>query len=238
TVSLDEATTEDDVRMLARVLGGDAAVSALDHRDAEPYAAPAARTSPYLLHTVFNRYHSENEMLRYVRSLESRDFSLVHGMIPLGSCTMKLNATAEMYPITWPEFGKLHPFAPAEQSEGYREMFAELEAALREITGFAAISLQPNAGSQGEYAGLLTIRGYHASRGDAQRTVCLIPQSAHGTNPASAVMAGLRVVVVKTNADGHMDLEDLRAKAAQHASELAALMVTYPSTHGVFEEEI
>ena len=238
TVSLDEATTDDDVRVLAKVLGGDAAANALDDRDAEPYGAPVARTSPYLLHPVFNRYHSETEMLRYVRSLESRDFSLVHGMIPLGSCTMKLNATAEMYPITWPEFGKLHPFAPAEQSEGYREMFAELEAALREITGFAAISLQPNAGSQGEYAGLLTIRGYHAARGDARRTVCLIPQSAHGTNPASAVMAGLRVVVVKTNEDGHMDLADLRAKAAQHASELAALMVTYPSTHGVFEEEI
>jgi glycine dehydrogenase len=238
TVSLDEATTDDDVRRLARILGGDAAAAALDDRDAEPYGAPVARTSPYLLHPVFNRYHSETEMLRYLRSLESRDFSLVHGMIPLGSCTMKLNATAEMYPITWPEFGSLHPFAPAEQSEGYREMFGELEAALREITGFAAISLQPNAGSQGEYAGLLTIRAYHASRGDTQRTVCLIPQSAHGTNPASAVMAGLKVVVVKTNADGHMDLADLRAKATQHAKELAALMVTYPSTHGVFEEEI
>jgi glycine dehydrogenase len=238
TVSLDEATTDDDVRQLARILGGDAAAAALDDHEAEPYAAPVARTSPYLLHPVFNRYHSETEMLRYLRSLESRDFSLVHGMIPLGSCTMKLNATAEMYPITWPEFGALHPFAPAEQSEGYREMFGELEAALREITGFAAISLQPNAGSQGEYAGLLTIRAYHASRGDTQRTVCLIPQSAHGTNPASAVMAGLRVVVVKTNADGHMDLADLRAKATQHAKELAALMVTYPSTHGVFEEEI
>jgi glycine dehydrogenase len=177
-------------------------------------------------------------MLRYLRHLESRDFSLVHGMIPLGSCTMKLNATAEMYPITWTEFGRLHPFAPADQTEGYREMFAGLEAALREITGFAAISLQPNAGSQGEFAGLLTIRAYHASRGEERRNVCLIPQSAHGTNPASAVMAGLRVVVVKTDADGHMDLDDLRAKAAQHANELAALMVTYPSTHGVFEAEI
>jgi glycine dehydrogenase len=197
-----------------------------------------ARTSPYLLHPVFNRYHSETEMLRYVRALESRDFSLVHGMIPLGSCTMKLNATAEMFPITWPEFGALHPFAPADQADGYREMFTELERALQEITGFAAVSLQPNAGSQGEYAGLLTIRAYHNARGDTQRTVCLIPQSAHGTNPASAVMAGLRVVVVKTDAEGHMDLGDLRAKAAQHANELAALMVTYPSTHGVFEAEI
>jgi glycine dehydrogenase len=238
TVSLDEATTDDDVRHLARLLGGAQAERALDDRDAEPYPAIAARTSPYLLHPVFNRYHSETEMLRHVRALESRDFSLVHGMIPLGSCTMKLNATAEMYPVTWPEFGALHPFAPAEQSGGYRAMFAELEVALREITGFAAISLQPNAGSQGEYAGLLAIRGYHHARGDAQRTVCLIPQSAHGTNPASAVMAGLKVVVVKTDAEGHMDLGDLRAKAAQHAGELAALMVTYPSTHGVFEEEI
>ncbi|HSJ63385.1 MAG TPA: aminomethyl-transferring glycine dehydrogenase [Gemmatimonadaceae bacterium] len=238
TVALDEATTDADVQRLAKVLGGDAAVRALDDDDAQPYPTSAARTSPYLLHPVFNRYHSETEMLRYMRALESRDFSLVHGMIPLGSCTMKLNATAEMYPITWPEFGALHPFAPAEQSEGYREMFVELEGALREITGFAAISLQPNAGSQGEYAGLLAIRGYHDARGDTQRTVCLIPQSAHGTNPASAVMAGLRVVVVKTDAEGHMDLADLRAKAAQHANELAALMVTYPSTHGVFEEEI
>jgi glycine dehydrogenase len=210
----------------------------VDDREAEPYPATAARTSPYLLHPVFNRYHSETEMLRYMRSLESRDFSLVHGMIPLGSCTMKLNATAEMYPITWPEFGALHPFAPIEQAAGYRAMFDALEGALREITGFAAISLQPNAGSQGEYAGLLAIRGYHDARGDTQRTVCLIPQSAHGTNPASAVMAGLTVVVVKTDAEGHMDLGDLRAKASQHANELAALMVTYPSTHGVFEEEI
>ena len=238
TVSLDEATTDEDVRRLAKVLGGDSAVQALDDGDAEPYGAAVARTSPYLLHPVFNSYHSETEMLRYVRHLESRDFSLVHGMIPLGSCTMKLNATAEMYPITWAEFGRLHPFAPAEQTEGYREMFAELEGALREITGFAAISLQPNAGSQGEYAGLLTIRAYHASRGENRRNVCLIPQSAHGTNPASAVMAGLKVVVVKTDADGHMDLDDLRAKAAKHSNELAALMVTYPSTHGVFEAEI
>jgi glycine dehydrogenase len=236
TVSLDEATTDDDVQRLATILCGDSAV--VDERDAEPYPASVARTSPYLLHPVFNRYHSETEMLRYMRALESRDFSLVHGMIPLGSCTMKLNATAEMYPITWAEFGRLHPFAPAEQTVGYREMFGELEHALREITGFAAISLQPNAGSQGEYAGLLAIRGYHDARGDTQRTICLIPQSAHGTNPASAVMAGLTVVVVKTDAEGHMDLDDLRAKAAKHSGELAALMVTYPSTHGVFEEEI
>ncbi len=238
TVSLDEVSTEADVRLLASVLAGEKGEVALGEVDTPPYGSPAARTSPYLLHPVFNRYHSETEMLRYMRALESRDFSLVHGMITLGSCTMKLNATAEMYPVTWPEFGKLHPFAPAEQTAGYRRMFDELERALREITGFAAISLQPNAGSQGEYSGLLAIRGFHASRGEAERTVCLIPQSAHGTNPASAVMAGLRVVVVKTDADGHMDLEDLRAKAAKHARELSALMVTYPSTHGVFEEEI
>jgi glycine dehydrogenase len=234
TISLDETTTEEDAALLARIVCG----GTLDSREAEPYPAPFARTSPYLLHPVFNRYHSETEMLRYMRTLESRDLSLTYSMIPLGSCTMKLNATAEMYPVTWSELGALHPFAPAEQTEGYRAMFAELENALSEITGFPAISLQPNAGSQGEYSGLLAIRAYHHARGDAGRDVCLIPQSAHGTNPASAVMAGLRVVVVRTGPDGHMDLEDLRAKAKQHASTLAALMVTYPSTHGVFEQEI
>jgi glycine dehydrogenase len=177
-------------------------------------------------------------MVRYIKRLESRDLSLVHSMIPLGSCTMKLNATAEMLPVTWREVGKLHPFAPREQADGYAQLFQELEAWLAEITGFAAISLQPNAGSQGEYAGLLVIRAYHAARGQSQRDVCLIPQSAHGTNPASAVMAGMRVVVVKTDASGNIDVADLRAKAAEHADRLGALMVTYPSTHGVFEESI
>ena len=177
-------------------------------------------------------------MLRYMRKLESRDLSLTHSMIPLGSCTMKLNATAEMFPVTWPEFGRPHPFAPIEQLKGYKELFANLERALAEITGFAGVSLQPNAGSQGEYAGLLVIRAYHASRKDSHRDLCLIPQSAHGTNPASAVMAGMRVVVVKTDANGNIDLEDLRAKAAEHSKDLGAIMVTYPSTHGVFEESI
>ncbi len=197
-----------------------------------------ARTSPYLTHPVFSRYHSETDMLRYIHALQSRDFSLVHGMIPLGSCTMKLNATSEMIPVTWPEFGRLHPFAPVEQAAGYAQMFAELERDLSEVTGFAAVSLQPNAGSQGEYTGLLVIRRYHEARGEAHRNVCLIPQSAHGTNPASAVMAGMRVVVIKTDAVGNVDVDDLQAKAVQYSSELAALMVTYPSTHGVFETRI
>jgi glycine dehydrogenase len=197
-----------------------------------------ARTSAYLTHPVFNTHHSETEMLRYIRMLESRDLSLTYSMIPLGSCTMKLNATAEMFPISWPEFSKLHPFVPADQTRGYHELFDELEGELAEITGFAAVSLQPNAGSQGEYAGLLVIRKYHQSRGEGHRNVCLIPQSAHGTNPASAVMAGMKVVVVKTDDDGNIDVDDLRAKAGENAERLAALMVTYPSTHGVFEEGI
>ena len=177
-------------------------------------------------------------MLRYMRKLEGRDLSLCHSMIPLGSCTMKLNATAEMFPVTWSSFGQVHPFAPAEQTRGYEMLFATLEADLAEITGFHAVSLQPNAGSQGEFAGLLTIRTYHESRGDSHRDVCLIPQSAHGTNPASAAMAGMRVVVIKSTADGDIDIDDLRAKAAQHSAKLSALMVTYPSTHGVFEAGI
>ncbi len=196
------------------------------------------RESEFLTHPVFNTHDTETEMLRYLRKLESRDLSLCHSMIPLGSCTMKLNATAEMFPISWPEFAKLHPFAPVDQTTGYREMFQQLEDWLAEITGFAAVSLQPNAGSQGEYSGLLAIREYHASRGEARRNVCLIPTSAHGTNPASAVMAGLKVVPVATLKDGDVDLADLRAKADAHARDLAALMVTYPSTHGVFEPTI
>jgi glycine dehydrogenase len=204
----------------------------------EEMAGPLARTSEYLTHPVFHTHRSETAMLRYIRRLESRDLSLTQSMIPLGSCTMKLNATSEMFPVSWPEFNRIHPFAPLQQTKGYQEMFRQLEHDLAEITGFAAVSLQPNAGSQGEYAGLLCISAYHESRGQGHRDVCLIPQSAHGTNPASAVMAGMKVVVVGTDPDGNIDLADLRAKAEQHADDLAALMVTYPSTHGVFEEGI
>jgi glycine dehydrogenase len=200
--------------------------------------AALARTSKYLEHKTFHRYHAEHEMLRYITRLQGKDLSLTTSMIPLGSCTMKLNATTEMIPVTWPEFGRVHPFAPAEQWGGYRALFDQLESWLAEITGLPAVSLQPNSGAQGEYAGLLAIRGYHRARNDVHRTVCLIPQSAHGTNPASAVMAGMQVVVVATAADGTIDMNDLRAKAAQHAPNLAALMVTYPSTHGVFEDGI
>jgi glycine dehydrogenase len=198
----------------------------------------AIRNSQFLTHPIFNTHDTETEMLRYLKKLESRDLSLTTSMIPLGSCTMKLNATAEMFPISWPEISKLHPFAPADQTAGYMEICQQLEDWLTEITGFAAVSLQPNAGSQGEFAGLLAIREYHASRGEAHRNVCLIPTSAHGTNPASAVMAGFKVVSVACLKDGDIDLADLRAKADQHARDLAALMVTYPSTHGVFEPTI
>ena len=197
-----------------------------------------ARTSEFLTHPVFHRYHSETEMLRYLRRLADRDLALDRTMIPLGSCTMKLNATAEMIPITWPEFGALHPFAPLDQCQGYLELFDDLERMLCETTGYAAVSLQPNAGSQGEFAGLLAIRKYHESRGGGERDVCLIPASAHGTNAASAAMAGLRVVVVATDDDGNIDFDDLKAKADEHADRLCALMVTYPSTHGVFESRI
>ncbi|HEY1548404.1 MAG TPA: aminomethyl-transferring glycine dehydrogenase, partial [Kofleriaceae bacterium] len=206
--------------------------------DAPALPEGLARTSKYLEHPTFARYHAEHEMLRYITRLQAKDLSLTTSMIPLGSCTMKLNATSEMLPVTWPSFGRLHPFAPAEQTGGYRAMFAQLEAWLAEITGLPAVSLQPNSGAQGEYAGLLAIRGYHLARGHAHRTVCLIPQSAHGTNPASAVMAGMQVVVVASAADGTIDLEDLKKKAEAHAKNLGALMVTYPSTHGVFEEGI
>jgi glycine dehydrogenase len=196
------------------------------------------RTSPFCTHPVFHRYRSETEMLRYIKRLEARDLSLTSAMIPLGSCTMKLNATTEMVPISWREFNRLHPFAPLSQAQGYQMLFRQLEDQIAEITGFSAVSLQPNAGSQGEFAGLLVIRAYHRARGDTARTTCLIPQSAHGTNPASAVMAGMQVIVVQTDAAGNIDLADLKAKAQQHAATLAALMVTYPSTHGVFEATI
>jgi glycine dehydrogenase len=202
------------------------------------YPAPLARTTPFLTHPVFSSYHAEHEMLRYIRRLEARDLSLTTSMIPLGSCTMKLNATSEMYPVSWPEFAALHPFAPADQAQGYARLFADLEAWLAEITGFAAVSLQPNAGAQGEYAGLLVIRAYQAGRGQGHRDVCLIPTSAHGTNPASAVMAGYRVVAVACDKNGNIDVADLEAKAAAHADRLAAVMITYPSTHGVFEASI
>src|SRR6185369_12323316 len=240
-VALDETVTDDDVQELLTIFaGGEPApeTSGLAAEVDDRFDKRFARTSSFLTHPVFNTHHSETEMLRYMRMLESRDLSLTTSMIPLGSCTMKLNATAEMFPVTWPEFGKLHPFIPLDQAQGYQELFRNLERALAEITGFAAVSLQPNAGSQGEYAGLLAIRAYHHSRGDEGRTVCLIPQSAHGTNPASAVMAGMTVVVTKTDASGNIDVADLRAKAEANRDKLAALMVTYPSTHGVFEESI
>jgi glycine dehydrogenase len=240
-VSFDETTTERDIEILMSIFRGTPVRDLADDDLGEPpvhIPHSVIRSSQFLTHPVFNAHDTETEMLRYLKKLESRDLSLCHSMIPLGSCTMKLNATAEMFPISWPEFAKLHPFAPDSQTSGYIEMCQQLEKWLAEITGFAAVSLQPNAGSQGEYAGLLAIREYHASRGKAHRNVCLIPTSAHGTNPASAVMAGLQVVAVATLKDGDIDLADLRAKADAHARDLAALMVTYPSTHGVFEPTI
>ncbi|HEX3160784.1 MAG TPA: aminomethyl-transferring glycine dehydrogenase [Gemmatimonadaceae bacterium] len=241
-VALDETTTVADVAELLWVFnGGESTPFTVEQIATDPDEARGgqfARRSDFLTHPVFNSHHSETAMLRYLRTLEGRDLSLVHSMIPLGSCTMKLNATVEMIPITWPEFARLHPFAPAEQADGYHELFVRLERALAEITGFAGTSLQPNAGSQGEFAGLLVVRRYHESRGEGHRDVCLIPQSAHGTNPASAAMAGMRVVVVKTDDQGNIDVADLRARAEQHRDSLAALMVTYPSTHGVFETSI
>ena len=233
-ISLDETTSIEDVQNLLWLFGA-AALPAVQPAD---YPAPHARTSAFLTHPTFARYHNEHEMLRYIKRLESKDLSLVHSMISLGSCTMKLNATSEMFPVSWPEFGGLHPFAPAEQTRGYAKLFRDLEIWLSEITGFAAVSLQPNAGSQGEYAGLLTIRGYHASRGEGRRNICLIPTSAHGTNPATAAMCGFKVVPVACDTNGNIDVADLTAKAAAHATDLAALMVTYPSTHGVFESSI
>ncbi|MBX3357472.1 MAG: aminomethyl-transferring glycine dehydrogenase [Phycisphaeraceae bacterium] len=235
-VSLDETTSAADVAATLACFGGDGAAAAPGTR--AEYPRGLSRTSSYLAHPVFNTHHSESEMLRYIFKLQNRDLSLAHSMIPLGSCTMKLNATSEMLPVTWPEFGRLHPFAPADQTLGYAELFASLESWLAEITGFAAVSLQPNAGSQGEYAGLMVIRAYHQSRGQGKRDVCLIPDSAHGTNPASAVIAGMKVVAVACDDHGNVDIADLRAKAKEHAADLSCLMITYPSTHGVFEEGI
>jgi glycine dehydrogenase len=240
-ISFDETTRPRDIELLMSVFRGTAVRDFDDEKIGEsPIRIPqfAVRTSEFLTHPIFNTHDTETEMLRYLKKLESRDLSLTTSMIPLGSCTMKLNATAEMFPISWPEISKLHPLAPIEQAAGYLEIFRELEDWLAEITGFAAVSLQPNAGSQGEFAGLLAIREYHASRSQAHRNICLIPTSAHGTNPASAVMAGFKVVSVACLKDGDIDLADLQAKAEEHTCDLAALMVTYPSTHGVFEPTI
>ena len=241
-ISLDETTTEKDLADIWRAFSDDdtPAFNVADvAAEVDPrYEAPHARTTRFLTQPVFNSYHSETEMMRYLKRLESRDLSLTTSMIPLGSCTMKLNAAAEMLPITWPEFNRLHPFAPLRQARGYQILFQQLEDWLSEITGFAGISLQPNAGSQGEYTGLLVIRAWHLSRCEGHRNVCLIPTSAHGTNPASAVMAGLKVVAVACDKDGNIEVADLRAKAEAHKASLAALMVTYPSTHGVFEQSI
>ncbi|MBN8562900.1 MAG: aminomethyl-transferring glycine dehydrogenase [Leptolyngbya sp. UWPOB_LEPTO1] len=233
-ISIDETTSQADLLDLVGCFAGRSLPAIPDPQIPSAFI----RTSKYLTHPTFSAYRSETELLRYMYRLQSRDLSLTSAMIPLGSCTMKLNATAEMIPITWPEFGQIHPFAPTNQTQGYQTLFQQLESWLSEITGFAGISLQPNAGSQGEYAGLLVIRQYHQSRGDTHRTICLIPQSAHGTNPASAVMAGMKVVAIACDHEGNIDIADLKAKAEQHRENLAALMVTYPSTHGVFEEGI
>jgi glycine dehydrogenase len=238
-ISLDETTTRDDVVQLASLFGARIDdLDTLDRDTPDALPAPLVRSSAFLTHPVFNSYRSEHEMLRYLRQLADKDLALDRSMIPLGSCTMKLNATAEMIPVTWPEFANIHPLAPAEQWRGYKELIDSLEAMLIAITGYDAVSLQPNAGAQGEYAGLLAIRAYHRANGQAQRNVCLIPESAHGTNPASAQMCGMTVVVTKCDANGNADVEDIRAKAGKYADRLAAIMLTYPSTHGVFEEEI
>lgn len=240
-ISFDETTQQDDLQALLAVFAGVAGkqVQTTGATGADILGkSPVKRTTPFLTHPVFNSYHSETEMLRYITMLENKDLSLNHSMIALGSCTMKLNATSEMTPVSWPEFGGLHPFIPSEQSKGYQQIISELEAYLCTITGFSAMSLQPNSGAQGEYAGLMVIRAYHQSRNDHHRDVALIPSSAHGTNPASAVMAGMKVVVVKCDDHGNIDISDLRTKAEQYKSTLSCLMVTYPSTHGVFEEGI
>lgn len=238
-ISLDETTTVKDLLDIWKIFAGGDVPFTVDEIAVDlSFPVTFDRQSTYLTHPVFNCYHSETELLRYLHRLESKDLSLTTSMIPLGSCTMKLNATAEMIPVTWPEFGKIHPFAPQSQTRGYQVLFQQLEEWLAEITGFAGVSLQPNAGSQGEYAGLLVIRQYHESRGESHRHICLIPESAHGTNPASAVMCGFKVVPVVCDTQGNIDLNDLKNKAEKHSNQLAGLMVTYPSTHGVFESEI
>ncbi|EJG0967055.1 aminomethyl-transferring glycine dehydrogenase [Vibrio parahaemolyticus] len=241
-ISLDETTTVADVEALFAVFGVKEDVTALSTEIAgnEFAAIPESlrRTSEYLTHPVFNTYHSETQMMRYLKQLENKDFSLTHGMIPLGSCTMKLNAAAEMIPITWPEFGSIHPFAPAEQAAGYAALAKDLKAKLCEITGYDAFSLQPNSGASGEYAGLIAIQRYHQSRGEGHRNVCLIPSSAHGTNPATASMVSMKVVVVKCDDEGNIDIDDLAAKIEKHKDNLSSIMITYPSTHGVYEEKV
>ncbi|MBB6133547.1 glycine dehydrogenase [Massilia aurea] len=239
-IALDETVTRDDLATLMAIFGDGKSVDldALDAAASDALPTALARTSQYLTHPTFNRYHAEHEMLRYLRALADKDLALDRTMIPLGSCTMKLNATSEMVPVTWPEFSNIHPLAPNDQTVGYREMITQLEAMLCAATGYAAISLQPNAGSQGEYAGLLVIQKYHQARGEGHRNICLIPSSAHGTNPASASMVGMKVVVTACDENGNVDLADLKAKAEQHSANLACVMVTYPSTHGVFEEGI
>ncbi|MFF2412066.1 aminomethyl-transferring glycine dehydrogenase [Streptomyces sp. NPDC058092] len=238
SLACDETTTRTQIAAVWAAFGVGGDVEALDAAAADVLPEGLLRTDEILTHPVFHQHRSETAMLRYLRKLADRDYALDRGMIPLGSCTMKLNATTEMEPITWPEFGALHPFAPAEQAPGFLTLIRELEERLAEVTGYDAVSIQPNAGSQGEFAGLLAVRAYHRANGDDQRTVCLIPSSAHGTNAASAVMAGMKVVVVKTADDGEVDIEDLRAKIETHRDELAVLMITYPSTHGVFEEHV
>ncbi|KRG58973.1 glycine dehydrogenase [Stenotrophomonas koreensis] len=238
SISLDETTTRADVVTLAGLFGAPCDIDALDAITGNALPADLLRSSSYLDHPVFNSHHSEHELLRYLRGLADKDLAMDRTMIPLGSCTMKLNATAEMIPITWPEFANIHPLAPAEQTTGYQELIDGLEQMLVKCTGYDAVSLQPNSGAQGEYAGLLAIAAYHASRGEAHRNICLIPESAHGTNPASAQMAGMKVVVTKCDANGNIDVEDIRAQAEKHSANLAAIMMTYPSTHGVFEEDV
>ncbi|MCA7022876.1 MULTISPECIES: aminomethyl-transferring glycine dehydrogenase [Stenotrophomonas] len=237
-ISLDETATREDIVALGALFGASVDVDALDATTADALPAALVRRSAFLTHPVFNTHHSEHELLRYLRSLADKDLAMDRTMIPLGSCTMKLNATAEMIPVTWPEFANIHPLAPADQAQGYKELIDGLEAMLVECTGYDAVSLQPNSGAQGEYAGLLAIRAYHASRGESHRDICLIPDSAHGTNPASAQMCGMKVVVTKTDANGNVDVEDIRANAEKYSDRLAAIMMTYPSTHGVFEEEV
>jgi glycine dehydrogenase (decarboxylating) len=236
-ISIDETTTPADVNLILDIFGIKAQSSEVNGIE-QSWPASLNRQSPFMTHPVFNSHHSEHEMLRYIKRLENKDLSMVHSMISLGSCTMKLNATSEMIPLTWPEIANVHPFAPADQTEGYRTIITNFEAWLKEITGFTGVSLQPNSGAQGEYAGLMVIRAYHLDRNEGHRNVALIPASAHGTNPASAVMAGMQVVVVKSDSEGRIDVEDLKAKASQYKDKLACLMVTYPSTHGVFEESI